>query len=113
MPDHPTHDRERIFREVVGRRYSRSLQTDPFGDGNRFASTVRLAYCRAAILGKREQRWIPVFSDGWNDVVEPRKLAHQEPVNTSTADACHRVYVGPSYSVEDLSFDWHGQVRSL
>ena len=107
MPDRPAHDRERISREVVGHRYSRTFQAGPFGDGDHCASTVRSAYGRAAVFGQREQRGSTVFSYGWKHVVEPGELAHQEPVDTPTADTCHRAHVGASYYLEGLFFDWH------
>src|SRR5437667_7308410 len=107
MPDRPAHDRERISREVVGHRYSRTFQAGPFGDGDHCASTVRSAYGRAAVFGQREQRGSTVFSYGWKHVVEPGELAHQQPVDTPTADTCHRAHVGASYYLEGLFFDWH------
>jgi hypothetical protein len=65
----------------------------------------RSTYCRAAILGKREQRWSTVFGSGWKNVIEPRELTHQEPVNPPTVVARHRVHEGASYSVEGISFN--------
>src|SRR2546430_4565338 len=55
----------------------------------------------------REQRGSTVFSYGWKHVVEPGELAHQEPVDTTTADTRHRAHVGASYYLEGLCFDWH------
>jgi len=75
MPDRPAHDRERISREIVGHRYSRTFQAGPFGDGDHCASTVRSAYGRAAVFGRfiesvRNRRLALARPHLWDDPFE-------------------------------------------